>query len=107
VSAAGDWLSSLGARRLPMILQTEAAECGLACLAMVASHHGLRSDLPSLRQRFSVSLKGMTLADMVRLAGQLQLNARALRAEMQHLPELATPLSALPAYHLDDGDDDD
>jgi len=91
VSAAGDWLSSLGARRLPMILQTEAAECGLACLAMVASHHGLRSDLPSLRQRFSVSLKGMTLADMVRLAGQLQLNARALRAEMQHLPELATP----------------
>ena len=91
MSAAGDWLSSLGARRLPMILQTEAAECGLACLAMVASHHGLRSDLPSLRQRFSVSLKGMTLADMVRLAGQLQLNARALRAEMQHLPELATP----------------
>ena len=91
MSAAGDWLSSLGTRRLPLILQTEAAECGLACLAMVASHHGLRSDLPSLRQRFSVSLKGMTLADMVRLAGQLQLNARALRAEMQHLPELATP----------------
>ena len=23
-------------RRLPMVLQTEAAECGLACLAMVA-----------------------------------------------------------------------
>jgi len=89
------WLDGLrmglGGRRLPMILQTEAAECGLACMAMVAAHHGLRSDLPTLRQRFSVSLKGVTLVDMVRLAGQLQLNARALRAEMAHLPELAMP----------------
>jgi ATP-binding cassette subfamily B protein RaxB len=81
----------LGGRHLPMILQTEAAECGLACMAMVAAHHGLQSDLPTMRQRFSVSLKGVTLADMVRLAGQLQLNARALRVEMAHLPELATP----------------
>ena len=96
MNAAG-WLDNLGAglglgrRRLPVILQTEAAECGLACLAMVAAHHGLYSDLPTLRQRFSVSLKGTTLADLVRLGGQLQLNARALRAEMEHLPELAMP----------------
>ena len=81
----------LSSRRLPMILQTEAAECGLACLAMVAAHHGLRSDLPTMRQRFSVSLKGVTMAEMVRLAGFMRLNARALRAEMEHLPELATP----------------
>ena len=81
----------LGGPRLPMILQTEAAECGLACMAMIAAHHGLRSDLPTLRQRFSLSLKGATMADLVRLAGHLQLNARALRAEMEHLPELALP----------------
>ena len=74
-----------------MLLQTEAAECGLACLAMVAAHHGYRSDLATLRQRFSVSLKGVTLADLVRTAGQLQMNARALRAEMAHLPELQMP----------------
>ncbi len=81
----------LGGPRLPMILQTEAAECGLACMAMIAAYHGLRSDLPTLRQRFSLSLKGATMADLVRLAGHLQLNARALRAEMEHLPELALP----------------
>ncbi|MES2101652.1 MAG: peptidase domain-containing ABC transporter, partial [Pseudomonadota bacterium] len=75
----------------PVILQTEAAECGLACIAMVAAHHGLRSDLPTLRQRFPMSLKGATMADLVRLAGHLQLNARALRAEMAHLPDLVTP----------------
>jgi ATP-binding cassette subfamily B protein RaxB len=91
----GAWLDGLrlglGGRRLPVILQTEAAECGLACIAMVAAHHGLRSDLPTLRQRFPMSLKGATMADLVRLAGHLQLNARALRAEMSHLPDLVTP----------------
>jgi ATP-binding cassette subfamily B protein RaxB len=35
--------------RLPIVLQTEAAECGLACPAMVASYYGQRSDLATLR----------------------------------------------------------
>lgn len=80
-----------GARRVPMILQTEAAECGLACLAMVAAQHGLRTDLPTLRKRFSLSLKGATMADMVRMAGRMQFSPRPLRAEMEHLPQLALP----------------
>ncbi len=92
---AASWLDGLrlglGGRRLPVILQTEAAECGLACIAMVAAHHGLRSDLPTLRQRFPMSLKGATMADLVRLASHLQLNSRALRAEMAHLPDLVVP----------------
>ncbi len=78
-------------QRMPVVLQTEAAECGLACLAMVASKLGLHTDLPTLRQRFSLSLKGATLADLVRMAGELQLNARPLRADMEHLPELQLP----------------
>ena len=78
-------------RRLPLLLQTEGAECGLACLAMVAAHHGLRTDLPTLRRRFSLSLKGATMVDLIRMAGQLQLNPRALRAEMEHLPQLELP----------------
>ncbi len=81
----------LGGDRLPMILQTEAAECGLACLAMVASHHGMQTDLQVLRQRFSLSLKGATMVDMVRMAGQMHLHARPLRAEMEHLDQLAVP----------------
>lgn len=83
----------LGLRRsrVPLILQTEAAECGLACLAMVAGAHGLATDLPTLRQRFSLSLKGATLADLVRMAEALQLNSRALRAELDELPQLQLP----------------
>lgn len=80
-----------GAARLPMLLQTEAAECGLACLAMVAAHHGLRSDLQCLRRRFTLSLKGATLIDLVRMADQMQLHARALRVELDQLDQLALP----------------
>ncbi len=78
-------------RRMPMILQTEGAECGLACLAMVAARHGFESDLATLRRRFSVSMKGATMADLLRIAGQLQLNPRAVRVEMEHLPQLELP----------------
>lgn len=74
-----------------MILQTEAAECGLACLAMVAAAHGHRSDLTTLRQRFSLSLKGVNLLDMVRMAEDLKLHARALRAEIEDLAQLTHP----------------
>jgi hypothetical protein len=36
-------------QRLPVFLQTEAAECGLASLGMIACFHGHRIDLAALR----------------------------------------------------------
>lgn len=80
-----------GRNRVPLLLQTEAAECGLASLAMVAAYHGLHTDMPTLRQQFPLSLKGVTMVDLTRIAGQMQLNPRALRAEMEHLPQLQLP----------------
>lgn len=77
--------------RVPVILQTEAAECGLACLAMVASARGLHLDLPELRRRFSLSLKGATMADLLRMAAPLGLAGRGLRAEPEHLARLELP----------------
>jgi ATP-binding cassette subfamily B protein RaxB len=47
------------------ILQTESSECALACLAMIASHFGHQTDLADLRRRFSTSLKGATLAQLM------------------------------------------
>lgn len=77
--------------RAPVILQTEAAECGLACLAMIASYHGHRIDLATLRARYPISLRGSTLADMMKIAGQLKLAPRPLRLDLEHLPELTLP----------------
>jgi ATP-binding cassette subfamily B protein RaxB len=80
-----------GGRRLPVFLQTEAAECGLASLGMVANYHGHRIDLAGLRRRFTVSLKGATLAYLMQAAGQLHLAPRALRLELDELRRLRTP----------------
>jgi ATP-binding cassette subfamily B protein RaxB len=78
-------------RKAPLLLQSEAAECGLACLAMVASHHGQHWTLAELRERFAVSLKGVRMSGIVRMAEQLGLVSRALRAEPQHLAQLELP----------------
>ena len=78
-------------RRLPVFLQTEAAECGLASLGMVACFHGHRVDLAALRRRFTVSLKGATLAFLMQAAGKLHLAPRPLRLELGELPQLRAP----------------
>ncbi|MGZ5617491.1 MAG: peptidase domain-containing ABC transporter [Usitatibacter sp.] len=74
-----------------MILQAEGAECGLASLAMVAGFHGFSTDLPSLRRRFSLSLKGATLEHVMHAAAALDLAGRPLRLELEQLTELKTP----------------
>ncbi len=78
-------------RPMRLVLQSEAAECGLACLAMIASFHGRITDLPALRQLFSISLKGATLAHLLQLAQKLGLEGRPLRVELEDLPRMETP----------------
>ena len=73
------------------ILQSEAAECGLASLAMVANAYGLHIGLPELRRRFPLSLKGAKLAHLIRIAQQLGFSTRALRLDMEDLGKLALP----------------
>ena len=80
-----------GRRRVPLIRQTEAAECGLACLAMVASFHGHRVDLNTLRRRYPISLNGVTLRGLIQVAHQLHLVSRPLRFELEHLSQLRLP----------------
>ncbi|CAH0253615.1 Toxin RTX-I translocation ATP-binding protein [Massilia sp. Bi118] len=84
-------LSFWQARRLPALLQSEAAECGLACLSMVASYWGHRVSIANMRQRYSVSLKGVTLKGIVTMANGMSLDARPLRLELEHLPNLKLP----------------
>lgn len=84
-------LTHSGNRRLPVILQTEAAECGLACLAMIAGYHGYDTDLTSLRHKFSISAHGATLKQIMDIAAKLHLASRALKLDIEHLEQLQTP----------------
>jgi ATP-binding cassette, subfamily B, bacterial CvaB/MchF/RaxB len=83
--------AALVGRRTPLIMQAETAECGLACLAMIAGRYGHRVDLPALRQSYNLSLRGTTLHDLVQIASSMRLATRALRAELPHLRRLRLP----------------
>lgn len=76
---------------MKLYLQNESSECGLACIAMVASHYGHHTDLADLRRKFSISLKGATLAQLMRHAACLELSARPLRLELEELSQLTRP----------------
>ena len=76
---------------MKVIIQAEATECGLAALAMVASHYGLDVGLVQLRQQHAPSLKGATLRDIVGIADELGLSARAVRLELDDLENLRLP----------------
>jgi ATP-binding cassette subfamily B protein RaxB len=86
-----DRLLTARSRRLPVLLQTEAAECGIACLAMIACYHGHATDVATLRRRFAVSLQGTTLAALGDFAARLGLASRAVRLEIEDLGHLRLP----------------
>ncbi|HDL6963102.1 TPA: peptidase domain-containing ABC transporter [Yersinia enterocolitica] len=78
-------------QRLSVMMQTEATECGLACMAMIAGYYGLHMDLQALRKHYQVSLKGMSLRDLIVLADRLSLGSRPVRADLDSARQLKTP----------------
>jgi ATP-binding cassette, subfamily B, bacterial CvaB/MchF/RaxB len=84
-------LTPSGTRRMPLLRQTEAAECGLASLAMVAAAYGLEYDLATLRAKFPISIKGMTATAILEVAAGLGLGGRGVRCEPADLKDLKLP----------------
>ncbi|MCZ6502157.1 MAG: peptidase domain-containing ABC transporter [Gammaproteobacteria bacterium] len=84
-------LNLSGENKLPSILQAESAECGLACIAMIASYHGYRCDLLSLRRNFGSSARGATIQTIIDLADSLELTTRAVRLGIEELVDLSAP----------------
>jgi ATP-binding cassette subfamily B protein RaxB len=77
--------------RIRPVLQSEAAECGLACLTMVSRHFGHRVNLAGLRQRHPTSIKGVTLQELMAIASELELAPRAIRLDVEELDKLRKP----------------
>lgn len=76
---------------MDVIIQSEDAECGLACLAMVSAHFGAEIPIRELRQRHPLSLKGATLYQLIEIGSQMGFSCRPVRAEMSQLSELELP----------------
>ena len=77
--------------RLPMIFQAESSECGLACLAMVAGYHGHSTTVAELRKNHPISLRGITLRDLLLIAERIGLSGRPVRCDMAGIRHLKRP----------------
>ena len=84
-------LNLSGKRAVPIIHQAEAAECGLASVAMVAAFHGYEVDIATMRRRFGVSMKGATLRTMIDVSAAIGLSGRPVRCEPEELSDLRLP----------------
>lgn len=91
MNAISPQASFLGARRTALVRQSEAAECGLACLAMVANHHGHDLDLAAMRRRFGATSRGMGLRQLMQAADAVGLTPRPLRLDLDSLGAVQLP----------------
>lgn len=80
-----------GRKHLPVVLQSARSECGLACLTMVAAYHGHDVNLAGMRERFSVSMAGSRLPDLMEFARVLGLQPKAVKVSVEELKFLQCP----------------
>ncbi|HDR2723896.1 TPA: peptidase domain-containing ABC transporter [Enterobacter asburiae] len=78
-------------KRIPVVFQTEASECGLACLSMICSFYGKQVDLLQLRQQFNLSSRGVNLHAIKAIASELEMSSRALSVDLQELHAVRKP----------------
>lgn len=81
----------LAPRRTPVLLQSETSECGLVCIAMIASRYGLRIDLPAMRRMLTPGGRGASMDSLLGSARRMGLDGRALRLELDELTDLQLP----------------
>jgi len=78
-------------KNLPLILQTEAAECALASLAMILGYYGHHIDLLTMRKKNDISLEGVSLKEIIDIANVYNLEPRPVKVEMDSVRELELP----------------
>ena len=80
-----------GYRRVPLIMQSEVAECGLACLAMIASYHGHKMDMQAMRRLFTANFSGTNAQQIIQLANSMHIAGRALQCPLESIGQLGLP----------------
>lgn len=74
--------------RIPFVQQTEQADCGPACLAMVLAYYGKWVPLEELRQAMGGNLMGVDAATLLRTARWYGLDGQGLRMDIDDLRSL-------------------
>lgn len=78
-------------QQLPVYLQSEVAECGITCIAMVAYYHGFKTNMLAMRQKYPAGLHGVTVKQIVQISDDLGLSARVLKLDLGQLAKVKKP----------------
>jgi ATP-binding cassette subfamily B protein len=82
-------------KRFVCVKQQSPTDCGAACLATVARHHGLKLPLARIRQLTGTDQRGTSAYGIVTAAEKLGFRAKGVKAAKQHLTkDLALPCIA-------------
>ena len=71
-------LGGLRRKRVPVIQQMEAVECGAACLAMILNYYGRKTSLAEVRTFCGVGRDGLSALDIVKAARSYGMRVRAV-----------------------------
>ncbi|HEY7127734.1 MAG TPA: peptidase domain-containing ABC transporter, partial [Ktedonobacterales bacterium] len=78
-------------RRVPVLLQMSAVECGAACLTMVLSYYGRKTTVSEVRNRCQVGRDGLSALDIVKAARSYGLRVRAVSLQEDDLRLITLP----------------
>jgi NHLM bacteriocin system ABC transporter peptidase/ATP-binding protein len=78
-------------RRTPTVFQHEAAECGVACLAMVLAYYGRWVPLEELREMAGVNRDGTKASNLVKIAARYNLQAAGYTIKPEDLAAAKLP----------------
>jgi len=85
-------MSPILSKNIRPIQQMEAAECGVACLAMMLDYHGASIPLDELRAHCGTSRDGNSALQILQAARKLGMNGRGMKLTLEQLAAARTPL---------------
>ena len=81
-------------RRVPVLLQMNAVECGAACLAMVLDYHGRKTRVAECSEVCRAGRDGLTAQNIAQAARSYGLRVVAFSLEPSHFKDVSVPAIA-------------
>jgi ABC-type bacteriocin/lantibiotic exporter with double-glycine peptidase domain len=78
-------------KRVPVLLQLSAIECGAACLAMILSYYGRKTSVSEVRDRVGIGRDGLTALDIVKAARGYGMRVRAVSLQENDFRHVTLP----------------
>ncbi|GCE30845.1 NHLP family bacteriocin export ABC transporter peptidase/permease/ATPase [Dictyobacter alpinus] len=78
-------------KRVPIVLQMNAVECGVACLAMILSYYGRKTSIAEIRNRYNVGRDGLSARSIAQASRDYGLRVRAISLQRNDFRFVSLP----------------